>query len=189
MEDGGFGYYGMGFEAFGEEEEHGADQIWDGSLEGYELAHAASDAEENQTKDQVDDGSLNLCGMELGATVTDKDQWADAHPSAWEWGENPMELEISKEVVHTPTKLTLSPIISPSTPTAEDSSLSTDDSPVVRNNEGPSSNDAPSSSASNKKNSADEWLCDFTNCGRSFTHRHKLKYVYQFPRTPCSKLI
>jgi hypothetical protein len=185
MGDGGFEYHGMGFEAFGAAEEQGADQIWDGSLEGYQMAPAGFDAEKNHGEDQVEDGNLDPYRLGLGATVTQTDQLADAHLSAWEWGGDEMELEISKEAVHAPTELTPSITIPPLTSTTEDTRHSTDDSPAVQNDDGPSGNDAPSSSALNDTNSADEWLCDFTNCVKSFKHRHELKYVHNVSSIPC----
>ena len=154
------------------------------ALEGHQLALADFDAEKNQGEDQVENGNLDPYGLGFGATVTETDQLADAHLSAWEWGEDKMELKISKEAVHALTELTSSSTIPSSASATEDTSPSTDDSLAVQNDDGPSCNDAPSSSASNNTNSADEWLCDFTNCSKSFTHCHELKYVHNVPSTP-----
>lgn len=156
-EDGGFGYNNLGFVLFGGEEEQGADQIWDGSMEGYQLEPAGFDAENSQGED------------------------TDLH--AWEWGGDPAELEISQEALPEQTGVRSSTITS-STTAVEDPSPSTDDSPAVQSDQTLSNNDVPSSSVSNETNSGEEFHCDFTNCGKSFTHRYKLKYVYLIPSAP-----
>jgi hypothetical protein len=113
------------------------------------------------------DGGFEYHGMGFEAFGAAEEQEVDQ-----------MELEVSKEAVHAPTELTPSSMIPSSTSTTEDTSPPTDDSPAVQNDDGSSSNDAPCSTASNDTNAADEWLCDFTNCGKSFKHRHELKYVH-----------
>jgi hypothetical protein len=105
IENGGFGYYEMGVEHFGAVEEHGADQVEDRNIDPREL--------------------------ELEATVTEKESMADVQLSAWEWGQDPMELEISSETVHALTELTSSAIIPTSASATEDTNSSTDDSPAL----------------------------------------------------------
>jgi hypothetical protein len=158
VEAGVFGYDDMGFTSFDAEEEQGTNQMWGGSIQGYQQTAAGFDAEQDRGEDM------------------------DLH--AWEWGGDPMGLEISQEAMHELTGGTTSSAIS-STSMISDLVASTDSSPAVQSiAEGPSSNDAPSSSASNDTTSAEEWHCNFNNCGRSFTHRHKLKYVHQTPNLP-----
>jgi hypothetical protein len=45
VEDGGFGYNGMGFESLFAEEEQWTNQIWGGSIEGQQLVYADFDTE------------------------------------------------------------------------------------------------------------------------------------------------
>jgi hypothetical protein len=148
MEDGVFGYYAMEFDPFRAEEEQGANQTRDGYLERYQLAPAS------------------------------KDHWVDAHLIAWESEGNPIELEISAQRVQAPTESIPISTIPASTSMTEAISPSTDDNPAVQFDKRPSSNDVQSSSASNDANSAEEWFCNFSNCRKSFTHRHKLKFVH-----------
>jgi hypothetical protein len=102
----------------------------------------------------------------------------DAHLSALEWEGDPVGLEISAQRVQAPTEsIPIFPIAASPSMT-EVMSLSTDDSPPVQFDERPSSNDVQSSSASNDTNTAEEWFCNFSNCRKSFTHRHKLKFVH-----------
>ena len=68
--------------------------------------------------------------------------------------------------------------ISSSTLTTEDLSSLPNHSPAEEDHDRPSNNDAGSILASNHATSADKWPCEYPNCGQSFTHRHKLKYVY-----------
>jgi len=157
VEDGGFGYRGMGFEALFAEEEQGTDQIWGGSIEGQPLVHADFDTEDGQR--------------------------VDAELHAWESGGYSMESEISQESMHQPTGGTMSSTISP-TSTIETPSPFTDESPAIRNTDGPSSNDAPSTSASNDTTVAEEWHCDFPSCEKSFTHNHKLNRHRKYHRKP-----
>jgi len=162
VEDGGFGYNGMGFEALVAEEEQGTNQMWGGNVEEQQLVYADFDAEENR--------------------------WVDTELHAWGGsGEDSMELEISQEVMYQPTGGTMSTAIS-STATIENPSHSTDEGPAIENAEEPSSSDAPLTSASNDTTSAEEWHCDFPNCERSFTHQHKLKYVHVVPNISFNKL-
>lgn len=93
-----------------------------------------------------------------------------------------MELEIPEEVTQVLPESTLDSNTSCSTSTTEDLSSLPNRSPAEEGREGPSNNDAGSIPASNDVTSADEWLCEYPNCGRSFTHRHKLKYVYDMPQ-------
>ena len=174
----------MGQEPFGAEEEQRADQILAGSLDEYQMLPGGSDAEKKPREDQVEDGNLLPNELGLGPIVIANYQVADAHLGAWEWEGDPTELEISEEVVQVPVEVTPSSMTPPSISTSEETSPSTDGSPAVQNDERPSNKDAQSSSASNDTNSANEWFCDFTNCGKSFTHRHKLKYVNSVPSTP-----
>jgi hypothetical protein len=157
VEDGGFGYNGMGFEALFAEEEQGTNQMWGGSIEGQQLVYADFDTKE--------------------------DQWVDTELHAWGWGGDPMDLEISQEAMQQRTGGTISSVIS-STLTIDSPSPSTDESPAIQNEEGPSSSDAPLTSASNDTTLAEEWLCDFPSCKKSFTHYHKLKYVRFVPNIP-----
>jgi hypothetical protein len=176
MEDGGFGYDAMGFDPFGPEEEQGADQRRDGSLERQQLAAAGFEDEKNQGEDQGKDENVVPYGFEVEATVTEKDKMVDAPLSAWEWGGDLMGLEISTERVYRTAGPEPSSFVPDSTSTIEDTSPSPGDSPALQNSERPSNNDVQSSSASKDANSAGEdWRCDFPNCGKSFTHCHKVK--------------
>lgn len=153
--EGGFGEFGLDFSAFVAAEEQGADQIHDASLEAYQL----------------------------GVPVTEWGQLTGAGLSASEWGRDPMELGVPQEAAYASADLNSSSKIPSSASTTDDTSPSTDDIPAETSDEGPSSNAAQSSIALNGTISADEWLCDLTNCGKSFTHRHKLKYVQTAPNT------
>jgi hypothetical protein len=158
VEAGVLGYDDMGFTAFGAEEEQGMNQMWGGSIQGYQQTPAGFDAEQDQGEDM------------------------DLH--AWEWGGDPMGLEISQEAMHEIIGGTMGSAIS-STSMISDLVASTDSSPAVQSiAKGPSRNDAPSSSASNNTTSAEEWHCNFTNCGKSFTHRHKLNRHRKYHSKP-----
>jgi len=163
----------MGFEALGTEEQQETDQIWDGNFEG----SAAFDAT-NEGDDQMDLESLDPNGLDMGATTS---ELVDAQLSAWERGGDPMELEISKEDEHALSELRFSSMIQSATSTTDNTSASTDDSPAIHSVERSSSNDAPSSP--DNTSSAEAWVCDFTNCGKTFTHRRKLKYILTLPST------
>jgi hypothetical protein len=78
VEDGGFGYYDMGFEALFADEEQWTNQMLGGSIEGQQLVYADFDTEE---------------------------QWVDTEFHAWELGGDSMELEIP---IHQPTGGTMS---------------------------------------------------------------------------------
>jgi hypothetical protein len=86
MEDGGFGNDAMGFDPFGPEEEQGADQRRDGSLERYQLAAASFEDEKNQSEDQAEDENFVPYGFKGEAAVTEKDNLVDVPFGAWEWG-------------------------------------------------------------------------------------------------------
>lgn len=43
------------------------------------------------------------------------------------------------------------------------------------------SNDEASTTSASKPTSDPQWCCDFTNCGKTFTHRYKLKYEPLIP--------
>lgn len=136
-------------------------QMWDGSIEAYQWAPAGFDAE---------------------------NQGFHSNFHAWEWAGDPMELEISQEAMHELISgITSSALLSPSM--IENLSASTDSSPAVPTSaEGLSNNDAQSTSASNFATSAEEWHCDFANCGKSFTHRHKLNRHRKYHFKPYSCL-
>jgi hypothetical protein len=88
-------------------------------------------AVEEHGADQVEDRNIDPRELELEATVTEKESMADVQLSAWEWGQDPMELEISSETVHALTELTSSAIIPTSASATEDTNSSTDDSPAL----------------------------------------------------------
>lgn len=97
-----------------------------------------------------------------------------------------LELEIPEEgtqVAYMPPDLTFDSNTPPSTFIKHGTSLVLDDSlagPVFdRPAEGVV---AKASLARNAASSADQWLCEHLNCGRAFTHRHKLKYVRSLGR-------
>ena len=113
----------------------------------------------------------------MEVAITEKDSLVDAHLTARELGVDPAELEISAERMHTIPDSAPNTFTPDSTSTAEDTSASTDDTPEVPKAERPSKNDVQSSSASKNTDSADDWHGDFFNSGKSFTQRHKLKYV------------
>jgi hypothetical protein len=175
MEDGGFGNNAMGFDPFGPEEQ-GADQRRDGSLERYQLAAASFEDEKNQSEDQAEDENFVPYGFKGEAAVTEKDNLVDVPFGAWEWRGDPMELEIPTKRVHRTAGSAPSSFVPDSASTTEDTSPSREDSLAIQNPERPSNNDVQSSSASRDSNSAfEDWFCDFPNCGKSFTHRHKMK--------------
>jgi hypothetical protein len=101
---------------------------------------------------------------------------------------DPMELEISAQRLQAPTEFTPISTIPALASMTEVMSLSTDDSPGVQFDERQSSNEVQSSSASNDTESR-EWLCNFPNCRKSFTHRHKLKFVHDVHETFVHQLI
>jgi len=90
-----------------------------------------------------------------------------------------MELEISAEteMVYAPTESITVSTVPSSTSTTEYTSPSLDDSPTVQTNQGWLGNNvqlSDSSLASSNTDPGKEWLCDFPNCGKSFTERHKV---------------
>ena len=96
-----------------------------------------------------------------------RDLGEDALQHAWDWGVNPAELEIPQEgaVVLTGP---------PSSSTVPSSSSTINDTTASTSPETPSSNEGAASSSSNTP-PTEEWLCDFANCGKSFSQRHRLK--------------
>jgi hypothetical protein len=155
MEDGWFECNGMGFEALFAGEEQGMNQMWGGDIEGQQLGYADFDTVENQ--------------------------WVDHELHSWESGGDPMGLEISGESMHLPSESAMSSTMT-STLTIGTPCPSANASPAILNPQGQLSTEAPSTSASTGTASAKEWHCDFSSCDKSFTHRHKLKYVHFVPR-------
>jgi hypothetical protein len=155
VEDGGFGYNDMGFEALFAEEEQGTNQMWGGNIEGQQLGYADFDTVENQ--------------------------WVDNELHSWESGGDPMGLEISGEAMHLPSESAMSSTMT-STSTIGTPCPSANASPAIQNPQGQLSSEAPLTSASTGTPLGKEWHCDFPSCDKSFTHRHKLKYVHLFPR-------
>jgi hypothetical protein len=184
---GAFGNVELDFEAFNPEKEFGADQTWESSHAGYQLPSAGFDGEPS-----LHHGNPAPYSWELGVTV---DKNPPAHISAWEWGGDPMELEIPKEAVYASTEVTPNSNIPSSTSTTENTTLASGSTRQVRSDEGTAaakSNNSrssydPSSQSTGMANTdpVPEWFCDVTNCGRSFTHLWKLKYALNAPRTPC----
>ena len=94
---------------------------------------------------------------------------------------NILELEIPEEatqVAYMPPDLTFDYITPSSTFTKHGTSLVLDNSPARPVRDRPAEDVVvQAGSARNAASWADEWLCEHPNCGRAFTHRHKLKYV------------
>jgi hypothetical protein len=155
VEDGWFECNGIGFGALFAGEAQGMNHIWGGDIEGQQLGYADFDTVENQ--------------------------WVDNELHSWESGGNPMGLEISEEAMHLPSESAMSSTMT-STSTIGTLSSYADTSPAMQNPQGQLGTEALSTSASTGTASAKEWHCDFPSCGQSFTHRHKLKYVYFVPR-------
>lgn len=151
MEDGWFECNGMGFEALFAGEEQGMNQMWGGNIEGQQLGDVDFDTVENQ--------------------------WVDNELHSWESSGDPMGLEISGEAMHLSSESAMSSTMT-STSTIGTPCPSSNASPAIQNPQGQLSTEGPSTSASTGTASVKEWHCDFPNCGKSFTHRHKLKYVY-----------
>ena len=93
----------------------------------------------------------------------------DALLHDWDLVVNPTELEVPQEaaaVLAGPLSTFTIPL---SSPTSNNMTSST--------SLGTPSSDEQTNSSSKDTSSGEEWLCDFTKCGRSFSQRHKLKYV------------
>jgi hypothetical protein len=116
----------------------------------------------------------SLEGYDLPAEGFDTDQGGDQRENPffyeWEWGGHSMELEIPQERAPIPIREPSPSTVPSSDPAHNGTSPST--SPEIESIEG------PASSASHGTPSAGEWLCDFSSCGKRFSHRHKLKYVF-----------
>ena len=157
VEDGWFECNGIGFEALFAGEEQGMNQMWGGNIEGQQWGGVDFDTVENQ--------------------------WVDNELHSWESGGDPMGLEISGETMHLPSEPAMSSTMtSTSTSTIGTLSPHADAGPAKQNPQGQLSSETPSTSASTGTASAKEWSCDFPSCDKSFTHRHKLKYVHFTPR-------
>jgi hypothetical protein len=126
--------------------------------------------------------SLDHYGLGPGVPSSEEDQVENGYFDGLEWALDAMELEIPEEVTQVSPESTPNSDTSSSTSTTEDLSSQPNHSPAEEGREGPSSSDAGSIPASNDTTSADEWLCEYPDCGQSFTHRHKLKYVYDTPQ-------
>ncbi|KAH8766516.1 hypothetical protein BGZ57DRAFT_856949 [Hyaloscypha finlandica] len=91
---------------------------------------------------------------------------------------NILELEIPEEgtqVAYMPPDLTFDYITPSSTFTKHGTSLVLDNSPARPVRDRPAEDVVvQAGSARNAASWADEWLCEHPNCGRAFTHRHKL---------------
>ena len=155
VEDGWFECNGIGFEALFAGEEQGMNQMWGGNIEGQQWGGVDFDTVENQ--------------------------WVDNELHSWESGGDPMGLEISGETMHLPSEPAMSSTMT-STSTIGTLSPHADAGPAKQNPQGQLSSETPSTSASTGTASAKEWSCDFPSCDKSFTHRHKLKYVHFTPR-------
>jgi hypothetical protein len=98
-----------------------------------------------------------------------------------------LELEIPEEgtqAAYIPPDLTFDSNTPSSTFTKHGTSLVLDDSLAGHGCEVPTEGAlTKASSARDAASSADQWLCEHLNCGRAFTHRHKLKYVRSLGRT------
>jgi hypothetical protein len=116
----------------------------------------------------------NFEGIDLLAEGFNKDLGGDLGQDTlfggWDWAADPVELEVSQEE----GPITMEP--SPSTSTLPQSSSTNNDMTSSTSPETQGSNKHASLS-SNDTPSSDEWSCDFANCGKRFSHRHKLKYV------------
>ncbi len=149
--DGWFECNGMGIEALFAGEEQGMHQMWGGNIEGQQLGDADFDTMENR--------------------------WLDSELHLWESGGEKTGLETSGEAMHLPSGSATSSTMT-STSTTRIPCSSADASPAIQNPQGQLSSEAASTSASTDTASAKTWQCDFFSCDKSFTHRHKLKYVY-----------
>ena len=66
----------------------------------------------------------------------------------------------------------------------QEMSPSTDRSPAADPDEGVSQSDEMALFGSKSSSNA-QWRCDFTDCRKSFSHRHKLKYAPTHHIRPC----
>ena len=124
----------------------------------------------------------NIEWQQLGCADFDtvENQWVDNELHSWESGGDPMGLEISGEAMHLPSESAMSSTMT-STSTTGIPYSPADASPAIQNPQGQLSSEATSTSASTDMASAKKWQCDFLSCDKSFTHRHKLKYIHFAP--------
>ncbi|KAE9371069.1 hypothetical protein N431DRAFT_376443 [Stipitochalara longipes BDJ] len=86
------------------------------------------------------------------------------HAREWAWG--PMELEVPQEEEELPMGAPSTSTLPSSSSTSINMNCST--SPRT------TTSDERTSLPSNNIPAGDEWACDFANCGKRFSHRHKL---------------
>jgi len=103
-------------------------------------------------------------------------EW-DGHDKTSFQRRNTPELEISEEAAQTAfvsPNLTFGSNTTSSSSAKEERSLMPRVSTVKHGSSGPAKDFATSSQALSGTPAAEEWLCQHPNCGRTFTHRHKL---------------
>ncbi|PMD36381.1 hypothetical protein L207DRAFT_106579 [Hyaloscypha variabilis F] len=109
-------------------------------------------------------------GIDLLAEGFHKDSGGDLGEDTllqdWEWAAVPVELEVPQEEGAIP----MGP--SPSTSTLPPSISTNND--MTSTSPDTQGSDRQASLFSNDTPSGDEWCCDFANCGKRFSHRHKL---------------
>jgi hypothetical protein len=124
--------------------------------------------------------TLDHCGLGPEGPSAEGDS-VNSHFSGWtsEWNTiAPMDFEKLEETTQAPA---VSPNPTPGsstlslTSTTEDLSSLPNQSPAEEGHEKALITEERSSHASNDVASPDAWPCRYPNCGRSFTHRHKLK--------------
>ncbi|KAH8682809.1 hypothetical protein BGZ60DRAFT_511912 [Tricladium varicosporioides] len=145
-----------------------------GWTENYEMGFEASDPGDQQRMGQLADETSDLFGLGLEPSLAWVDPLAVTHLDAWQWGGDQMELEISKENIKMWNEASSASGMQPLTLSAGDMTPSTNENQPLPRDEKSLTNDVPSRSVSSHRDITEEWICDFIDCGKSFTHCYKL---------------
>ncbi|KAN0095982.1 hypothetical protein V8E51_014787 [Hyaloscypha variabilis] len=145
-----------------------AEEFMEDELVGYLGMGFEAPAEEGPQGDDGWDGSFE--GIDLLAEGFQKNSGEavgeDTFLQDWEWPANPVELEVPQEEGAIP--------MGSSTSTSTLPPLSSTNNDMTSSNSPEEVSDTQATLSSKDTPSGDEWSCDFANCGKRFSHRHKL---------------